>query len=90
MKDERSYHGHFYYTLDEVKQFLELNNQKRIIRSHEDVRGGYQMVFPDVLYHIFSSEPYFGQIKKAYTIHEQSPGDITLRDLDFNMELKIK
>ncbi|QEE14265.1 metallophosphoesterase [Promethearchaeum syntrophicum] len=89
MKDERSYHGHFYYTHDEVKQFLELNNQKRIIRSHEDIRGGYQMVFSDVLYHIFSSEPYFGQIKKAFTIHELTPGDITLRDLDFNMKLKI-
>jgi hypothetical protein len=90
MKDELSYHGHFYYTLNEVKQFLELNNQKRIIRSHEDIRGGYQEVFSDVLYHVFSSEPYFGQIKKAFTIHENKNGDIELMDLDFNMELKIK
>jgi len=90
MNDERSYHGHFYYTLEETKQFLELNKQKRIIRSHEDVRGGYQEVFSDVLYHIFSTEPYFGQIKKAFTICEEKNGDITLRDLDFNIELKIK
>jgi len=89
MNDERSYHGHFYFTLEETKQFLELNKQKRIIRSHEDMRGGYQEVFSDVLYHIFSSEPYFGQIQKAFTINEEKNGDITLRDLDFNVELKI-
>ena len=90
IKSERSYHGHFYYTHEEVKQFLELNKQKRIIKSHEDIRGGYQEVFSDVLYHVFSNEPYFDQISKAYTIHEGKNGDITLRDLDFNIELKIK
>ncbi len=90
LKDERSYHGHFYYTHEEVQQFLKLNNQKRIIRSHEDSRGGYQEVFSNVLYHVFSSEPYFGQIKKAFTINEEKNGDITLRDLDFNIELKLK
>ena len=90
MADEKSYHGHYYFTLEEVQEFLELNNQKRIIKSHEAKRGGYQEVFSDILYHVFSSEPYFGQIKKARTIHEKKNGVIEVMDLDFNVVLKIK
>ena len=88
--DEKSYHGHYYYTLAEVQEFLKLNKQERIIKSHEDIRGGYQEVFSELLFHIFSTEPYFGKIKKAYTIHEDLSGNIVLKDLDFNTELKIK
>lgn len=80
----KSYHGYFYYTATEVQHFLQLNGQKRIYRSHEDIRKGFQEVFPSQLYHVFSSEPYYdGSIEKGFTIHEQPDGQIVLRDLDF-------
>ena len=87
--DERSYHGYYYYTLTDTHLFLERNKMLRLYRSHEDPRGGYQEVFPNILYHIFSSEPYFGKIEMAFTIHEQPNGDIMLRDLDFNIQGKL-
>ncbi len=87
--DERSYHGYYYYTLTDTHLFLERNKKLRVIRSHEDPRGGYQEVFPNILYHIFSSEPYFGKIEMAFTIHEQPNGDLYLRDLDFNIQGKL-
>ncbi|MHA1619013.1 MAG: metallophosphoesterase family protein, partial [Promethearchaeota archaeon] len=84
--DSKSYHGYFYYTASEVQHFLKLNGQKRIIRSHEDIRKGFQEVFLSQLYHVFSSEPYYdGSIEQGFTIHEQSDGQIVLRDLDFTL-----
>ncbi|MHA1646054.1 MAG: metallophosphoesterase family protein [Promethearchaeota archaeon] len=82
--NEKSYHGYEYFTKEEVRQFLKLNKMKRIIKSHEDIRGGFAEIFPHQLYHVFSSEPYFGKIEKAFTINEQKNHQIWARDLDFN------
>lgn len=80
--EARSYHGSFYYSQPEVTSFLEHNNLARIYRSHEHPRGHFQEVFPNQLYHVFSSYP------RASIIHEKGE-HIYLRDLDFNLQKKI-
>ncbi|MDH5403286.1 MAG: serine/threonine protein phosphatase [Candidatus Heimdallarchaeota archaeon] len=66
-----------------TEEFLSKSNAKRIARAHESHRGGFQNIFNGKLLHIFSSQPYFGLVKKAYIIHE-TPEKTTIRDLDFN------
>lgn len=64
-----------------TKKFLANNRLKRIIRAHQASRGGFQNIFDGNVLHVFSSEPYFGQIKKACVIHETY--EITIvRDLN--------
>ncbi len=87
--NSRSYHGYFYFTATELQDFLRRNNFVRLYRSHEDPRGGYQEVFPGCLYHLFSNEPYFGKIDRAFVIHEHPTG-IFVRDLDFNVHNQIQ
>ena len=84
----RSYHGYFFYNKSEIIRFLKENQQHRIIKSHESLRGGFDVLFDSLLFHIFSTEPYDYRIKKAFVIHESNSTQITLRDLDFN-QIKI-
>ncbi len=84
----RSYHGYYFYNRDDTYAFLEENHQQRIIKSHESLRGGFQEMFDNRLYHIFSTEPYDSKIEKAFVIHEYNHNKIFLRDLDFN-QVKI-
>ncbi|WP_371806587.1 metallophosphoesterase family protein [Candidatus Lokiarchaeum ossiferum] len=84
----RSYHGYFYYNRNEIIRFLEENQQHRIIKSHESLRGGFDSLFDSKLFHIFSTEPYDHKIEKAFVIHESPSNQITLRDLNFN-QVKI-
>ncbi len=87
--NEKSYHGYYYYSFEEVKIFLNRNKKMRIIKSHEPHRGGFQDLFKHHLLHIFSNEPYRGEITIAFTIHEKPDGTTILRDLDFNNVLEI-
>lgn len=64
-----------------TKKFLANNRLNRIIRAHQASRGGFQNIFDGNVLHVFSSEPYFGKIKKACVIHETY--EITIvRDLN--------
>ncbi len=67
-----------------VSEFVNTNRVNRIVRSHESSRGGFQTLFNGQLLHIFSSEPYYGRVPKAYVLHEQHDETTILRDLDFN------
>jgi serine/threonine-protein phosphatase PP1 catalytic subunit len=87
----RSYHGYYYYTGKEIQKFLKTGpNCKRIIKAHESLRGGYDNMYDGVCLHIFSCEPYYGHIKKAFTIHEQQDQISILRDLNFKQMREIK
>ncbi len=68
-----------------ITDFLENSEAKRIIRSHESFRGGFEALFNGKLLHIFSNQPYFGRVQKAYMIHEQKDKQTVLRDLNFNI-----
>lgn len=50
-------------------KFLEKSGANRLIRSHESTRGGFQLLFNKKLIHIFSTEPYDYQIRKAAVVH---------------------
>jgi len=72
-----------------VSEFVNTNRANTIIRSHESSRGGFQTLFNGQLLHIFSSEPYYGRVPKAYVLHEQQDNTTILRDLDFNLVQRI-
>ncbi len=75
----------YFFNQEVVKDFLRHSNANRIIRSHESRRGGYANLFNGNLIHIFSTEPYFGYVKKAYILHEASNGMSFVRDLGFKV-----
>jgi len=68
-----------------ITNFLENSGSKRIIRSHESYRGGFESLFNGKLLHIFSNQPYFGRVQKAYVLHEQKDKKTVIRDLNFNI-----
>lgn len=78
--------GFYFYNQAVVEQFLQKNNAKRVIRSHESRRGGYDNLFNGKLIHIFSTEPYFEYVPTAYTVYETKDGQSSLRNLDFQIE----
>jgi len=74
---------------DVVSDFVNTNGVNRVIRSHESSRGGFQTLFNGQLLHIFSAEPYYGRVPKAYVLHEQQDNPTILRDLDFNFVQRV-
>ncbi|MHA1733418.1 MAG: metallophosphoesterase [Promethearchaeota archaeon] len=81
--------GIYTFNGEVVDEFLARNGITRVVRAHESARGGYQSLFGGKLVHIFSTEPYFGQVEKACVFHEQADGKSVVRDLDFNMEEEL-
>ncbi|MHA1794165.1 MAG: metallophosphoesterase [Promethearchaeota archaeon] len=81
-----SFRGAGVFTFNErvVDDFLFNNGGKQLIRAHESSRGGFQLMFDGMLYHVFSSEPYFGHVRKAAVIHEKESGLLVPLDLNFN------
>ncbi|MHA1437793.1 MAG: metallophosphoesterase [Promethearchaeota archaeon] len=73
-----------------LNAFLLINTAKRVIRAHEATKEGFKTFFDGKLLNIFSTEPYFGEVKKGYILHETRENKIFLRDLDFNYVKKIK
>ncbi len=84
-----SFRGFDFYkfNMEALEHVLEKNNAKRLIRAHESSRGGYEKMFEGKLIHIFSAEPYYGQVRKASVLQEKGKDTSILRDLDFK---KIK
>ncbi|HMF31147.1 MAG TPA: metallophosphoesterase [Candidatus Lokiarchaeia archaeon] len=76
--------GIYFFSQEALDAFLAKNNLCRLIRAHDATRGGFQRLFDGRLLHVFSTEPYHGQVPHAYVIHEQANGQTILRDLDFN------
>lgn len=75
-------YGFYLFSEEANNKFLDKNHLSRIIRAHESSRGGFEKLFAGRLLHIFSTEPYFGQIEKAYVLHESKKLTV-VRDLDF-------
>jgi len=75
--------GTFYFNETVVSEFLEHNNLARIVRAHESSRGGFENMFQGKLLHVFSTEPYYGKVPTAYTLHEQENGKTIVRNLSF-------
>ncbi len=76
--------GIFLFNEEALTHFLEENEAARLVRAHESSRGGFQQLFGGKLLHVFSTEPYFGQVPKGSLIHEQADGKTWVRDLDWN------
>jgi hypothetical protein len=74
--------GIYYFNDEALMTFLKENSLNRIVRAHESIRGGYQELFEGRLFHVFSSEPYFGKVERAAIIHETIDG-IKAIGLDF-------
>ncbi len=81
--------GVYFFNKDATINFLENSGCNRIIRAHESSRGSFDLLFKGKLIHIFSAEPYFDKVNKAYIIHEEKGGNTFLRDLDFNKVKEI-
>ncbi len=86
----QAYHGFYFYSESEVMRFLDKNDYRRIVKSHEARRGGYQDLFNGKLIHIFSTEPYFDQIDTAYVLYEKKNGRSHLCNLDFEILLDLE
>nr|MDO8117639.1 hypothetical protein [Candidatus Sigynarchaeota archaeon] len=81
--------GIYFFNQSALLSFLEQSNCLRLIRAHESRRGGFQSLFGGKLLHVFSTEPYFGQVVKAHLIHERPDGHTDLLDLDYNVIKQI-
>lgn len=73
-----------------LDRFLSASGKRRLVRAHESSRGGFQSLWGGKLLHVFSTEPYFGQVSRACVVHEESGGRTVVRDLDFNELLVVE
>ena len=57
-----------------LSNFLIENEFRRLVRSHESIRGAYEKIWGGELIHIFSAFPYFNNIKTSTYFLEFSDG----------------
>lgn len=74
------------FSMRALSEFLQVNGLKRMIRAHEASRGNFELLFDNLLIHIFSSEPYFGIISEALFAQEHPSGKVVIRNLNFDIK----